>query len=73
VIDKCNLGAVEDKIKKYLKKKPTGSAATDWLTGDNNKYLQPIRHEHLNFSAKCKLGFSPRIIDGKRVRYIFNA
>lgn len=73
VIDIVNLGQLEGEINKYIDGKPKDSAAKDWLEGSNNDVITQFRHDHLSFSAKCELGYAPDIVDGKRLRYVFDA
>lgn len=73
VIDIVDLGTLEGKINAYIGSKAKGSAAKDWLEGSHNEDIIPYRHDHLNFSAKCELGYAPDIVEGKRLRYVFDA
>ena len=74
-----DLQALEKKITAYISnKKGNGlSKAEDWI-GDNqplNKFLidRKIRHDHFNFSSHPGWGYTPRIKNGKRRRYVYKA
>jgi len=74
-----DLAKLEEKIKQYMAdKKGNGvSKAEDWI-GENkilNKYIisNKIRHNHFNFSSKEDAGYSPRLKNGKRTRYVYKA
>jgi hypothetical protein len=53
--------------------KKSGSNPDDWLTGNLNKELTKYRHKHFNFSSRRGIGYSPRLVDGQRKRFIYDA
>ncbi|PKF60331.1 hypothetical protein CW745_15410 [Psychromonas sp. psych-6C06] len=75
IIKNSNLEVLENKVLEYVGKKPSDSKAEDWIAeGDAlNDFLKDYRHKHLNFSARRGIGYSPRIKDGKRTRFIYDA
>ncbi len=75
--DEDDLQSLEKKIRAYIN--PARGKATDpasrskpedWL---NDESIKPIRHRHFNFSSKVGAGYSPRIVNGIRTRYIVHA
>lgn len=75
--DEKDLLALEEKIRAYInpaRGKATDPAARskpeDWL---NDESIKSIRHRHFNFSSKVGAGYSPRIVNGIRTRYIVHA
>uniref|UniRef100_UPI000CA746EE phospholipase effector Tle1 domain-containing protein n=1 Tax=Psychromonas sp. Urea-02u-13 TaxID=2058326 RepID=UPI000CA746EE len=75
VIDVSNLGDLEKKVLGYIGKKPANSKAEDWIgEGEElNNFLKNYRNKHLNFSASKGPGYAPKIEDGKRTRFIYDA
>lgn len=75
VIKGSSLEELEKKVLDYVGKKPTTSKAEDWIGEGSalNDYLKGYRHQHLNFSARRGIGYSPRFKDGKRTRFIYDA
>ena len=66
------LDVVRDKIQGYVSKHDDlgvrTSKAEDWR-GDV-KWLHDLRHGYFHFSAKIKLGHTPRIEHGERIREV---
>jgi len=73
------LSDLENKIHQYIsEKKGNGlSKAEDWLSENSswNKFIitNKIRNKHFNFSAHPGWGYSPRIKNGNRTRYVYKA
>ena len=70
IIKNAGLGTIESKLKAYVGKNK--SSPDDWLN-DRSLELKELRNKHLNFSARVGIGYSPRLIDGKRKRFIYDA
>jgi len=73
------LSDLENEIHQYItEKKGNGlSKAKDWLN-ENTRWNQfivknRIRNKHFNFSAHPGIGYSPRIKNGNRTRYVYKA
>jgi len=69
IIEKAELTDFETRIKGYVAG-TSNSKPEDWL---DDLSLKEIRHKHFNFSARVGIGYAPRIKDGKRTRFIYDA
>ena len=68
----ATLGTVKDKIHDYVAQHDGLGARTSrpehWHA--NTELLRQLRHDYFHFSAKIKLGHTPRIEHGERIRQV---
>lgn len=69
----AELSQIQDTIKSYVAQHDSLGARTsqakDWHDNDRG-WLRELRHRYFHFSAKVKLGHTPRIEGGERIRQV---
>ncbi len=65
-----SLSDIKTKIDNYIvNTSATRSNASDWQ--GSQPWLRNLRHDYFHFSARCKIGHTPRYYQGKRARKTF--